>query len=916
MTRSLAQKVAMETRLTRSMKARLQSCCEQDVCDRDDTCPAESSMTDTVDVDFLHGGSRRITTRSMKNTQLDELSVNATAMKSNNSKGKKSKKSCGHVNANDKQESRRITRSRQSHELNQVPACLPSVEASVTPLAEESKPQTPKKKSSSRIIEQTALSKADEPEIWDLVRHAYGEKTPCSTKGCKERVVAVWASDQNPKDEWFTCEVCQKKDFGGWPEDELPLSKWTPSAKAKRTNSKNNPNNSSIKKRSCGEKDTGSRKDQSKTKKHKTRLIDNSVTLTGSKRTHRANQASQPSPMQQSPLSLRANQDGQLMQQVQNSTPVSAKLPSPIAPRPRPRVPSNDVAAGPQTGVPNLPVVAERSEPKSKSKSTEKRPSPMPPRPRPRAPSNDVAAKSKSTDRRVMARIRRRKRKLCARNAKNRNTWTGAEVLHSIPNNSTPKEPFSYDLRRGGNFKVFPNVLEKERLANIAQEILNCGLFRQYSVQAQDEPRLHFLAHEKATDDFADTQPGYSYAQVSAKARPLKKLPLLEALAKELADKLGVKSWNIGVNPVLYRGSNDSMGEHADDDQGEELILCLVVSSPKGGARRVRISPKAKGSEAEDEDECIDLMMSEGDAYLMDGKMQEFYFHSVPKTKDTVATDDGSYRLSIVFRTGRDCSLSQDSGQPCEDLAPKVLPSQVFGKDILGLSEGRLYSRLELFNMGAHRMQQRGISGNMKAGADAMIVSGLRQDGLGCDRFHQLVYAVERKKGGVSVKTSFDKSLPIRVFRSSNYDESPYKATSMDDTKLTSTRYRYDGLYEVVKYCEPLVKNGPYFFELHRLDSSSSEDIDESPNEYANRDVLEEYTQMGTIQVQQQYRTAETSHDLIQNVVDEAIRQNELLKRNENPPLLNASVRQMLPIIESNENPPLTNANVMQMMQI
>jgi hypothetical protein len=55
------------------------------------------------------------------------------------------------------------------------------------------------------------------------------------------------------------------------------------------------------------------------------------------------------------------------------------------------------------------------------------------------------------------------------------------------------------------------------------------------------------------------------------------------------------------------------MGAHADDDQGERVIFCLVVSSPKK-ARRVRIVPKEKCDDMEENDECIELLLSEGDA--------------------------------------------------------------------------------------------------------------------------------------------------------------------------------------------------------------------------------------------------------------------------------------------------------------
>lgn len=249
----------------------------------------------------------------------------------------------------------------------------------------------------------------------------------------------------------------------------------------------------------------------------------------------------------------------------------------------------------------------------------------------------------------------------------------------------------------------------------------------------------------------------------------------------------------------------------------------------------------------------------------MDGEMQEHYFHSVPKTKGPSFAED-SFRLSIVFRTGRDSSQWQDSGRACENLAPRARPSQIFGKGILGLFEGGLYTRLELFNMGAHRMQQRGISGNMKAGADAMIVSGLREDKLGCDNFCQLVYAVEKLKGGMSVVMSYNENKPIRVFRSSNY-KSPYRAITLNDTKESSTVYRYDGLYKVVNMCNPMTSKGPYIFELHRLDV----DIEGYSNEFSNREALAIYASMGTVEIQEAYATVGTCQNLMQKVVNTAI---------------------------------------------
>jgi len=140
---------------------------------------------------------------------------------------------------------------------------------------------------------------------------------------------------------------------------------------------------------------------------------------------------------------------------------------------------------------------------------------------------------------------------------------------------------------------------------------------------------VHFLLHDRATnDDFRSSkQPGYRYARGTAKARPLSKLPLLERVSKKLATLSGVDRWNIGVNPVLYQDSKDGMGGHADDDQGETVILCLILASPDE-ERPVVITPNSK---LQDGDERIELMLRAGDAYAMDGEMQKHYLHSVPK---------------------------------------------------------------------------------------------------------------------------------------------------------------------------------------------------------------------------------------------------------------------------------------------
>ena len=75
--------------------------------------------------------------------------------------------------------------------------------------------------------------------------------------------------------------------------------------------------------------------------------------------------------------------------------------------------------------------------------------------------------------------------------------------------------------------------------------------------------------------------------------------------------------WDVGVNPVLYRDGDDGIGMHADDDQGEKLILTVNVKSPKT-TRHVVIRPK-NFKNVENGDAQLELFLNAGDAYSMDG---------------------------------------------------------------------------------------------------------------------------------------------------------------------------------------------------------------------------------------------------------------------------------------------------------
>ena len=135
-------------------------------------------------------------------------------------------------------------------------------------------------------------------------------------------------------------------------------------------------------------------------------------------------------------------------------------------------------------------------------------------------------------------------------------------------------------LHRGGAIKVHSNMINPFNQIKVEEELLeHPNLFREYPIQGGREPRANLFFHEKATDD-QTVQPGYKYRSTRMKAISYKGFPSLECVSKQTAKRCSVPYWNIGVNAVCYRDGNDSMGYHADNDQGEDTILSKFRCTP------------------------------------------------------------------------------------------------------------------------------------------------------------------------------------------------------------------------------------------------------------------------------------------------------------------------------------------------
>lgn len=156
-------------------------------------------------------------------------------------------------------------------------------------------------------------------------------------------------------------------------------------------------------------------------------------------------------------------------------------------------------------------------------------------------------------------------------------------------------------------------------------------MYRQYNVISENatyaEPRVQALLSSQAKEEDVNNHDkagmGYVYRGVSMKARPISREPHIESLSHDLAElyRLPNREWNIGANLVYYRNGTDHTTWHADDTQGEALILCIVVES-QSYARPILVKPKANGG-FQDGDEEIIIFVGQGDAYEMDGELNK-----------------------------------------------------------------------------------------------------------------------------------------------------------------------------------------------------------------------------------------------------------------------------------------------------
>jgi hypothetical protein len=156
--------------------------------------------------------------------------------------------------------------------------------------------------------------------------------------------------------------------------------------------------------------------------------------------------------------------------------------------------------------------------------------------------------------------------------------WNSTALKSRVLTDST----CSIKLHLGGEIKVHSNMIKRSDRINVEEELhRRQKFFRECPIQGGREHRANLFFHQNATHCAEEMQPENKYGSTRMMAISYKGFPDLRCVSKKLAEHCSVPCWNVGVDAVFNRDGNDSIGYHADNDQGDEKILsklgCCIV---------------------------------------------------------------------------------------------------------------------------------------------------------------------------------------------------------------------------------------------------------------------------------------------------------------------------------------------------
>lgn len=205
------------------------------------------------------------------------------------------------------------------------------------------------------------------------------------------------------------------------------------------------------------------------------------------------------------------------------------------------------------------------------------------------------------------------------------------DLFQNTTNNikATTITPFDFNIIENGEYIIIPSFFNKLESDNFLKLLREKVIWKQESMNIYGR-NIHF---PRLTAWYGDDDKLYSFSGIKLKPNPW----IIEIL--EIKNRIEPKS-NVIFNSVLlnlYRNGKDSISWHTDAEP--ELGKNPVIASVNFGAARKFQLRHIKTKEK------LEIELTHGSLLIMQGELQHYWQHQVPKSNKIVGE-----RINLTFR--------------------------------------------------------------------------------------------------------------------------------------------------------------------------------------------------------------------------------------------------------------------------
>lgn len=192
-----------------------------------------------------------------------------------------------------------------------------------------------------------------------------------------------------------------------------------------------------------------------------------------------------------------------------------------------------------------------------------------------------------------------------------------------------PEESGEIKYIKDGQYRFWSNLFNQNESQRLLKNLSEGIKWKQESMNMYGKE----LKFPRLTAWYGDQDKPYSFSGITLKPHTwTSELNEIKTIIEPLAR---VKFNSVLLN--LYRDGNDSISWHTDAEK--ELGKNPVIASVNFGAERIFQLRHIKTKER------LDIALGNGSLLIMEGALQHFWQHQVPKTKKTK-----SPRINLTFR--------------------------------------------------------------------------------------------------------------------------------------------------------------------------------------------------------------------------------------------------------------------------